>query len=294
MAAQQFDRTAEDVGNIVAFEHVNLTVPDPWLAAQFYVNTLGLTRDPHLDLPPDLQWVNVGQQQFHLPLGDDQRLRGVVELAVPDLAGLERRLGRMASRFDGTVFGYETVVGRDGGGDADKVLVVTGPWGNRFRCRQSAPGARMQLGITGIDFAVPHQAAAGIGRFYAEVLGAPVTVADGSCVVDTGPDQVMRFTESADPVPDYDGHHVCVYVADFSSAHRWLLARDLIMEESNQYQYRFLWIADPGTGERIFEIEHEVRSLSHPLYGRPLVNRNPDQRVPTYVRGGDDFQPRRA
>ena len=32
-----FDRTAEDLGNVVALEHVNMTVPDQQVATIFYV-----------------------------------------------------------------------------------------------------------------------------------------------------------------------------------------------------------------------------------------------------------------
>ena len=55
----------------------------------------------------------------------------------------------------------------------------------------------------------------------------------------------------------------------------WLDERGLVSEESNRWQYRFLDIVDPGTGEPMFRIEHEVRSMTHPIYGRQLVNRNP-------------------
>jgi hypothetical protein len=40
----------------------------------------------------------------------------------------------------------------------------------------------------------------------------------------------------------------------------------------------------------LFTIEHEVRSLTHPLYARPLVNRNPAQSNNDYVRGHDAFR----
>ena len=45
---QPFDRAAEDLGNSIHFEHVNVTVPDQRLATLFYVAGLGLTRDPYL------------------------------------------------------------------------------------------------------------------------------------------------------------------------------------------------------------------------------------------------------
>jgi hypothetical protein len=37
----------------------------------------------------------------------------------------------------------------------------------------------------------------------------------------------------------------------------------------------------------LFTIEHEVRSLKHPLYMRPLVNRNPAQNIMRYSPGND-------
>jgi hypothetical protein len=49
MSARRFDRTREDVGNIILLEHLNLTVPDPTLAHLFYVSALGFTRDPYMD-----------------------------------------------------------------------------------------------------------------------------------------------------------------------------------------------------------------------------------------------------
>ena len=69
MADNRYDRTTQDVGNIVALEHVNVKIPDQQLATLFYVVGLGLTRDPYLMIGLENMWVNVGQQQFHLPTG---------------------------------------------------------------------------------------------------------------------------------------------------------------------------------------------------------------------------------
>ncbi|MEM7275294.1 MAG: hypothetical protein AAF547_19615 [Actinomycetota bacterium] len=282
MSQQSFDRSTEDVGNILLLEHVNVTSPDPMLTSLFYVDGLGLTRDPYIDLGPDLQWINAGRQQFHLPVGPPQVVRGTIEVIVPDLVALVRRLGRIADRLSGTAFEYRV----DGDG-----LAVRGPWGNRFRCVGPAPGDRVDLGLRCVELDVPTGTAEGIGRFYREVIGSPVAVADGRCTVIVGPGQMLRFRETTDGIADYDGHHIAVYVADFSGPHRWLVERDLILEESDRHQYRFLWIADPESGERLFELEHEVRSLHHPLYQRPLVNRNAEQRLPTYTPGADPHRP---
>ena len=61
-------------------------------------------------------------------------------------------------------------------------------------------------------------------------------------------------------------------------------------EESDQYQYRFKDIVDPDTGKHLYTIEHEVRSITHPLYARPLVNRNPVQTNRNYRPGYDAGQ----
>ena len=73
---QPFDRAAEDLGNSIHFEHVNVTIPDQRLATLFYIAGLGLTRDPYLMVSDTNMWVNVGRSQFHLPDGAPQVLRG--------------------------------------------------------------------------------------------------------------------------------------------------------------------------------------------------------------------------
>jgi hypothetical protein len=70
-----------------------------------------------------------------------------------------------------------------------------------------------------------------------------------------------------------------------------LKERGLLSEESNEVQYRFEVIIDPDSGEQIFEIEHEVRSFTHPMYMRPMMNRNATQRQATYQAGRDAFVP---
>jgi len=60
MAGETFDRTLEDIGNIVHLEHVNVRVPCQQTATQFYVVALGLTRDPYLMVGLENMWINVG------------------------------------------------------------------------------------------------------------------------------------------------------------------------------------------------------------------------------------------
>ncbi len=283
MSTPSHDRSSQDVGNIVMLEHVNVTVPDVETAALFYVHALGFTRDPYIDLGPDLMWINLGEQQFHLPAGEPQVIRGTVEVVVPSLAATQARLEAMAPRLVDTRFEVRP---------ASTSLEVVGPWGNRIRCFEAAVGERMQLGMRRVEFSVPRGSAAGIGRFYDRVMGAPVATADDACTVRVGPHQALCFTETDEPIADYDGHHIAVYVSDFSNPYAGLIDRNLIIEDTKECEYRFQWIVDPDSGEPLFEIEHEVRSLTHPLCGRNLVNRNPDQQLATYTPGFDVFSPR--
>ena len=69
---KQFDRSAENLGNSIHLEHVNVQVPDQRLATLFYVAGLGLTRDPYLMVSDGNMWVNAGKSQFHLPTGKAQ------------------------------------------------------------------------------------------------------------------------------------------------------------------------------------------------------------------------------
>src|SRR5678815_1595392 len=71
-----FNRAAEDLGNSIHLEHVNVQVPDPHLAQLFYAVGLGLTRDPYLMVSDTNMWINVGRSQFHLPTGPAQVVRG--------------------------------------------------------------------------------------------------------------------------------------------------------------------------------------------------------------------------
>jgi hypothetical protein len=153
----------------------------------------------------------------------------------------------------------------------------------------------MILGIPYVEFPVGPGRAKGIAGFYRTVFGAPASVAPeaggAAARVQVGPGQELVFRETTAEVPPYDGHHVAIYVANFSEPHRWLEARGLITEESDPHQYRFQEIVDPETARPLFTVEHEVRSALHPMYQRPLVNRDPSQRQSAYVRGRDAFAP---
>ena len=143
---------------------------------------------------------------------------------------------------------------------------------------------------------MPPGSAQGIARFYRDVAATSATASTDSrglsqATVQVGAGQSLGFRETSSPLPSYDGHHIQVYVADFSGMHQRLQKLRAVSEESDQHQYRFLDITDPTTGVALFRIEHEVRSMTHPLFARPLVNRNPAQSNRGYRPGRDMFVP---
>ena len=282
---QQFDRTQEDLGNSIHLEHVNVQVPDQRLATLFYVTGLGLTRDPYLMVSDTNMWVNVGRSQFHLPTGTAQVLRGHTALIIPGRKALLDRLASVASKLAGTAFAY---------GENNDHVEATCPWGNRVRCFEpdAARFGRITLGIPYVEFEVPKGTAKGFCAFYPEIMGIKAELKNGDGVVarvKVGKDQYLQFRETDQLQPNYDGHHVQIYITDFSGPHRRLSERGLISQEDNQYQYRFRDIVDPADGRHLFTVEHEVRSATHPMYLRPLVNRNPAQTNRTYAPGHDQL-----
>jgi hypothetical protein len=283
---KQYDRSAEDLGNIVGLEHVNLQVEDQGLTTLFYISGLGLTRDPYLMTSIDNMWVNVGHSQFHLITSKPQHLRGRTGLVIPGREALLARLEKMKKPLEGTRFAFK---------EHEDHVETTCPWGNKLLIHEAGSFGRMQLGMPYVEFDVPSGSAKAIADFYRKVFETPASVDETGDMpaarVSVGPSQELVFRETKSKLAAYDGHHIQVYVANFSRPHKRLLERNLITEESNQYQYRFVDITDLESGKPLFQIEHEIRSMTHPLYARPLVNRNPAQTNRTYVAGRDAWVP---
>src|SRR6201988_1765519 len=172
----RYDRTAEDLGNSIHLEHVNLQVPDQRLATLFYVSGLGLTRDPYLMTSDDNMWVNVGRSQFHLPSGEAQELRGHTGLAISGRKALLDRLASVAKRLQGTRFAFR---------EHNDYVEATCPWGNRVRCHEpdATRFGRITLGIPYVEFDVPAGTAQGICDFYPEIMGVPTELKNGDGAV---------------------------------------------------------------------------------------------------------------
>jgi len=110
------------------------------------------------------------------------------------------------------------------------------------------------------------QGADGIARFYQQIISTPAEVVEDHggrhARVAVGLGQNLIFRETDKPLPPYDGHHIQVYVADFSGPYKQLLKRGLIFEESDQHQYRFKDIVDPKNGKKVL-VHDRTRSPQH-------------------------------
>ena len=95
-----------------------------------------------------------------------------------------------------------------------------------------------------------------------------------------GEKQYWYFRETDAPEKPYDRHHAQIYIANFSGPYRRLKELGLITVEVNDHEYRFKDIVDLDTREVLFTVEHEVRSQTHPLYGRPLDQPQPGAEQP--------------
>jgi hypothetical protein len=283
---QTFDRAAEDLGNSIHLEHVNVRIPDQRLATLFYAAGLGLTRDPTMMVGDGNMWINVGRSQFHLPTGNPQVLRGHTGIVIAGRAALLDRLAAVRERLNETRFGFS---------EQNDHVAATCPWGNRVRCYEPDPArfGPINLGIPYVEFDVPVGTADAIAGFYGRMVAAPARVErdPGGAVarVLVGRDQHLLFRETDRPQPEFDHHHVAIYMVDFSGPYRRLRERNLVSQEDNRYQYRFRDIVDIDSGRHLFAVEHEVRSITHPMFLRPLVNRNPMLTNRNYAPGRDQL-----
>src|SRR5687767_2506978 len=92
--ANRYDFEADDSGNILLLDHINLAIADQQTATVFYIMGLGFTRDPYMRVGVSNMGINIGRSQLHLPTagrmggGDEsapQRLRGTVGYVMPEL-----------------------------------------------------------------------------------------------------------------------------------------------------------------------------------------------------------------
>lgn len=131
--------------------------------------------------------------------------------------------------------------------------------------------------------------AEGLSSFYTVFFHASTRVQKDNetsqCIVDISSGQELRFIEREDAPSrrDYDereerAYHICIYVEDFKEAYERCASQDLIWENprfpadsattweeaKKQQQFRVREVVEPGSGDLLMLLEHEVRGLAHP------------------------------
>ena len=263
-----------EVGGILHLDHFNFEMEEHELATIFFINGLGLTRDPYQRVDETNMGVNIGLQQFHLPRRGTVTppFHGEIGLILPDLSVVQERLDRLQGlgRFHDTLYGLDEVT--------DEYLLVKSPWGVRMRIWQSGvlPFHRA-MGMVYVDIPVTPGSADSLRSFYKTLLGAPFHMADiggeKSAVVAVGPHQQLRFRER-----DLDDHnlyefHVAYYLSNYNFARDAAIKTGALRGEGNGQVCFLDGPFDPESGDLLLEFRQEWRSVYHPDFMRPLVNR---------------------
>src|SRR5262249_11992104 len=201
-----------------------------------------------------------------------------------DGPALLHRLTELRKPLEGTKFDFR---------ESNDCVETVCPWGNRIHVHapDESRFGRIVLGMPYIVFDVRPGTAERIARFYREVMGALVAVLENGggreARVQVGGKQFWCFRETDPPGKPYERRPAEIYCTNFSGPSCPLQELGLITLEVNEYEYRFKDVVDLDTREVLFTVEHEVRSQTHPLYGRPLINRNPAQSNRNYRPGHD-------
>jgi len=318
-----------ETGNILILDHLNINHEKGRhdVLNAFYFDFLQCKIDPrkieNYISKKKTVWANIGSQQFHLPEGkpDAQVLQGEITLAFQSLEGFQERFELLkglkpnndkndsAAVLKDTLFNLKE--------KTTETLQVTDPWGTHFnlvldpslsykdgrgsqpKSKDGDPNHDNDNGIAMIDltlFAPTDSNFAGIGRFYEQVLGAPIlAVSKNECVVKVGPHQTLTFKARAQPDgqliqhealvksddenethPSNYGPHISMYIQDIRKSYQ--KAKDLGVlyvnprfkrrayteeEAVDQCMFRCLNIIDPENPENgiILKVEHEVRSV---------------------------------
>jgi len=222
--------------------------------------------------------------------------RGNIELLYADSAAVSAAASRVrALKEDATLASTKlTVTEHNDSGD----VFVTCPYGNVFSLRVADESRKAALGpvsgqrpgssecevvaLGSVSLWVPPGTAKRGAHFYREVLGCGAAeLGPGRWAVLGGPggtSQQLVLEEKEGTTGEELGEHVAIYVEDFAMCFKRLLAAGLIwvnprfvhldnsttLEEAEHYScFRFKDIIDMESGEKLFGLEHEVRSIRH-------------------------------
>ena len=193
-------------------------IPNQALASDFYL--VGLRLDPRpVHVPRHQQ--HVGQyRQEPVPPADRRR-----RWSSRPCRHRRRRSARSCSSVCGDAK-KELADSKFEFKEHNDYVEATCPWGNKFRLYEPDEErfGKINLGMPYVEFTVPEGTADGIARFYREILGAPPmsrrTAKARPRMSSVGRNQELIFRETDRKLPEYDGHHLQVYVEEFRRAAR--------------------------------------------------------------------------
>jgi len=291
-----FNFQSQDIGSIVCLEHINLAQPDQMTAMVFYVEGLGLTRDPYAPENTSTMWINIGNQQIHVPkYPTPQIMAGHIGIITPSIPSLLQRLQRIQDHelMKGTKFSWtaKDKFKKDlvPPGYNNKVVHVTCPYGNKFRIYEHSKDiGHHQLSVYYVLHYISSKHSKTVGQFYQKYFDVPVTFvpSEKTVHITVGPWQRLIFVENEKwSNADYTNYHVAFYVSGFAQTYKKFHADNLLFTQHrfadrcetlenalSWKQFRTKNILDENK-EVLISFEHEVRSLHHPSFKRPLVNR---------------------
>lgn len=295
-----------DLRGITWLEHVNLVVGSKPLAERFYFDFLGMTRDLggsfhanlgqqqfHLAENGDPAQRVTGSIGLVVPSLDTLRLRTAA--AISDLSATQFSIvdddkeagcmtitcpwGNRLHLYDGHVDGQQRPTS-----DSSQKMVKLHAEGGAYAASRMA--VRGKPGIRYVEVTCRAGTAPAIARFYEEMLRCTVSMPMANkAIVCAGPGVHLAYIEdealSDTDLKDMEGVHICVYADDFEGLYQRLSDRKLIWtnprfthldscdtwdEAVASRTLRFKDIIDLSTGEKILELEHETRPLSHGQY----------------------------
>ena len=225
-------------------------------------------------------WLNFGRTQVHMPsravppkaevLARHGRLRRAEPRGPGEAPGARRQGDEAGRAATGEKFSY--TVKKD-------CIEATCPWGNRVRCHAPAPEfGQIELGLAYVDFDVRRDTAEGIARFYSEVMQR----AGAGLPKKGAPRWQHRPQPAASTSPRPKSPLAGVRQPPHPGLHRRLRhARTTGSRSATSSPWRPTPTSGASSGSwtrrtasKLFQIEHEVRSMKHRLFNRPLVNRN--------------------
>ena len=118
-----------------------------------------------------------------------------------------------------------------------------------------------------------------VGNFYEKIVGAPVQIIEvggtEAAIISAGPHQEIKFIERE--LDDYDTYsmHISYHVTHYNELRQRLNEHGSLVGLGGGEAFFFNKIFDPETGEILMTFQNEVRSVYHPDFMRPLINRWP-------------------